>query len=134
MPGAGRRGDLLMIPGPLGIRWRERLMPRLETGELANYDLPTQQRVPGWIDHAPRIGDDIFLKLYGHSAREDNAAALLGDGTSAAPLSRMFSWIAEEARERKLELHWASAYNLYSAVEKLLSPDGASLVVGGPAA
>ena len=33
--GGGIDGDLLMIPGPLGIRWRDRLLPRLETGELS---------------------------------------------------------------------------------------------------
>ena len=36
--GGGRQGDLLMITGPLGLRFGERLMPRLETGEIAGYD------------------------------------------------------------------------------------------------
>jgi hypothetical protein len=35
IPGGGIEGDLLMIPGPLGIRWRDRFLPRLETGELS---------------------------------------------------------------------------------------------------
>src|SRR5262249_24903539 len=38
-------GDLMMIPGPLTLRWRHRLTPRLEKGELAVYDMPTQYRV-----------------------------------------------------------------------------------------
>ncbi len=40
--GRGVRGELLMITGPLGLRYSERLMPRMETGELAGYDLPTR--------------------------------------------------------------------------------------------
>lgn len=123
-PGGGRRGDLLMINGPLGLRFRERLVPRVECGELAHYDLPTPYRVQRWLDLAPSLGDDIFVKLYGHTAREDNAAALLGDGSPDAPFAQMFRWLADAARERNLELHWASAYRMYSAIDRILSPAG----------
>jgi hypothetical protein len=37
-----QRGD---IAGPLGIRFSGRALPRLETGEIAGYDLPTPSRV-----------------------------------------------------------------------------------------
>ena len=46
----------------------------------------------------------------------------------------MFAWFAEVARERNLELHWASAYNMYSRVEQILAPNGESLVAGGASA
>ena len=121
-PGQGRHGDLLMINGPLGLRFRGRLVPRAETGELAIYDPPTPYRVERWIDLAPRLGDDIFVKLYGHSAREDNAGALLGNGLDGGTLGPMFRWIAEAAQRRRLELHWASAYEMFSAVERILQP------------
>ena len=121
-PGGGRRGDLLMITGPTGIRYRDRLLPRLETGELAVYDPPTPYRVQRWLSLAPRIGEDIFLKLYGHSAREDNAAALLGSANQSGKLAPMFQWIAEAAAERNLELHWASAFGMFQAVDALIQP------------
>ena len=119
-PGGGVQGDLLMITGPAGIRYRDRLIPRSETGELAAYDLPTPYRVKRWIDLAPRIGDDIFLKLYGHSAREDNAAALLGSTDAPAALPSMFRWIRERCDQEGLELHWASAYQMFTAIETLI--------------
>jgi len=124
--GGGKQGDLLMINGPLGIRYRERLIPRMETGELSVYDPPTPYRVQRWISLAPRLGDDIFLKLYGHSAREDNAGALLGTNGTPGKLAPMFQWIHEAAQQQNLELHWVSAYEMFRAVDTLMQPQGAS--------
>jgi len=59
-----------MITGPLGLRIGPRLLPRVETGEIAGYDLPTPPRVRQWFDLAPTMGDDLFLKLYTHGAAE----------------------------------------------------------------
>ncbi len=113
--GGGRRGDLLMITGPLGIRFGERLLPRLETGEIAAYDLPTPARARRWFDLAPMIGGDLFLKLYAHGADDRNIDALLDHGL--ADLCRL---VAEEARRRDIELHWATAWQMYAAVESLI--------------
>ena len=120
--GDGRKGDLLMIPGPLGLRYRDRLMPRVETGEMASYDLPTPYRTRRWLELAPRIGEDIFLKLYGHTAREDNAARLLGSESAPGTLSRMFRFVSEEAARQGLELHWVSAFGMFQAVDQLVNP------------
>ena len=120
--GGGVQGDLLMITGPTGLRFRDRLLPRIETGELALYDPPTPYRVKRWLDLAPRIGDDIFLKLFAHGAREDNAAALLGNSQQPGSLAPMFQWIHQAARQRNLELHWASAYQMFRAAEALIQP------------
>jgi hypothetical protein len=118
--GGGRRGDLLMITGPLGLRYRERLLPRLEMGELAANDAPTPYRVERWLALAPRLGDDIFLKLYGHSAREDNAHSLLGTAAQPGTLPSLFRWIHAAAQQHNLELHWASAYEMYCAIDALI--------------
>jgi hypothetical protein len=130
--GGGTRGDLLMITGPTGLRYRGRLLPRVETGELACYDPPTPYRVERWLALAPRIGDDIFLKLYGHSAREDNAAALLGTATKPGALVSMFQWIARAATHHNLELHWVSAYNMFRAVDSLVQPSTTELSAPAP--
>jgi hypothetical protein len=111
----GRRGDLLMITGPVGLRFRGRIMPRLETGEIAGYDMPTPARVKQWFDLAPTIGDDLFLKLYTHGAPERNLVPLLNGG-----LSNLYSWLAEEADRRGIEIHWATAWQMYQAIEALV--------------
>jgi hypothetical protein len=119
----GRRGDLLMITGPLGIRFRGRLMPRMETGEIAGYDLPTPERVKLWFDLAPTIGDDLFLKLFTHGAPERNIGPLLNGG-----LDTLFNCLAEEADRRGIEIHWATAWQMYQAAEALM--DGYNFVSG----
>lgn len=114
-PGGGIRGDLLMITGPVGLRFEDRLMPRLETGEIAGYDMPTPSRVRRWFDLAPTIGEDLFLKLYTHGGQTRNLEPLLNDG-----LSNMYLWLAEEADRRAIEIHWATAWQMYQAADALI--------------
>jgi hypothetical protein len=113
--GGGKRGDLLMITGPVGLRYRGRVAPRLETGEIAGYDMPTPARVRHWFDLAPTIGDDIFIKLYTHGAQERNLEPLLKEG-----LGNLFRWLADEADRRGMEIHWATAWQMYQAADALV--------------
>ena len=113
--GGGVKGDLLMITGPVGLRFGERLLPRVESGEIAGYDLPTPERVRLWFDIAPVIGDDLFIKLFTHGAPERNLEPLLNGG-----LSKLFRWVAEEAERRQIEFHWATAWQMYQAVDALV--------------
>jgi len=113
--GGGTRGDLMMITGPAGLRWNERFMPRLETGEIAGYDMPTPSRVRRWFDLAPTIGEDLFLKLYSHGAQERNLAPLLNGG-----LANLFRLLKEEADRRTIKIHWATAWQMYTAIHALI--------------
>jgi hypothetical protein len=113
--GGGKLGDLLMITGPVGLRFGGRLIPRLETGELAGYDMPTPSRVRQWFDLAPIIGEDLFLKLYTHGASERNLEPLLNGG-----LDNLFHWIAEEAGRRGIAVHWATAWQMCQAADALI--------------
>jgi hypothetical protein len=113
--GGGTRGDLLMITGPVGLRFGGRLLPRLETGEIAGYDLPTGARIKQWFDVAPMIGDDLFIKLYTHGAPERNLEPLLNGG-----LADLYRLLAEEAERRGVEIHWATAWQMYQAANALI--------------
>jgi hypothetical protein len=111
-PGGAVEGDLLIIPGPLGMRWRDRWLPRLETGELRYGNVATRYRVGRWVELAPRIGVDTFIKLYTHGAQEKNSSALLSDVLATA-----FNLLAEEANRRACSIHFVSAWQMYLAID-----------------
>jgi hypothetical protein len=114
--GGGREGDLLMVQGPLAVRFGDngRWMPRLENGELAGQDPPTAARVRVWFEVAPQLGEHLFIKLHTHGAQEKNSSMLLGDG-----LDRLFRLVAERAAAMGVRLHFATAWQVYCAIEAL---------------
>jgi len=112
--GGRKNGDLLMIPGPLGLRWKGRILPRMETGEIAAYDLPSEYRVRLWFDLAPRIGENVFIKLYTHGAPEANLEALLSNG-----LRDLFTLVHEEAQRCGACVHFVSAWQMYRAINAI---------------
>lgn len=112
--GSNSSGDLLMIPGPLGLRWRGRLLPRMETGEVAAYDPASEYRACRWLDLAPRIGEHAFLKLYTHGCADANLNMLLDKG-----LSDVVQSVRGEAGRREAKVHFVSAWQMYLVIEAL---------------
>ena len=111
-PGGTATGDLLMIPGPFGLRWAQRLKPRIEHSELCSYDPATEHRVRRWLELAPRIGEDIFLKLYSHGTQERHSEYLLEGG-----LELTLSLITTECQRTGLDLHFSTAWEMRQAVD-----------------
>jgi hypothetical protein len=130
--GADPDPALMMIPGPLGIRSRllgngDRLFPRLEIGELACYDPPTPARMNAWLELAPAMGDDVFVKLHTHGTQERHTAFLLNGG-----LQRLLDGMAKATRARGQSLYFASAWQLKLAVDAVRrGRDPVAAVSGG---
>ena len=116
--GGGILPDLLMVSGPFGLRWKERLTPRMETGELAVQDPPTRYRAKRWFDLAPRVGEDMFIKLFAHGAEETNATLLLNGGLNDA-----FTFVKERASLAGAEVYFVSAWQMYLAVAALCNSE-----------
>jgi hypothetical protein len=106
-------GDLLMVPGPLGFRFGEpgRRIPRIEMGEISGYDLPTRFRARGWLDLAPRVGENIFIKLHTHGTQDRNSGPLLGGG-----LDTLCSALEAECATAGIELRYATAWQTVQAI------------------
>ena len=112
-PGHPGSGDILMITGPFGLRYGERWLPRLETGEIAYQDRATPYRIGRWLELAPRIGSDIFVKLYTHGAQERNSAMLLERGG----LDELYRLMAEVCGARGYKWYSVSAWEMRRAVD-----------------
>ena len=110
----GPEEGLLMIPGPLGVRFAERYVPRIEKGEIACYDLPSRYRVRRWIDLSPQIGGDVFIKLFAHGTQERNAFALLPGGLRA-----LFESVQAECTDRDLQLFYVTCWEMYQAIDAI---------------
>jgi hypothetical protein len=117
VPGKPGTGDLLMVTGPFCIRWGERMVPRIEKGELASYDMPNAYRVKRWIDVAPRIGNDLFIKLFTHGTQDRNSNALLRKGG----LDDTFRLVAEECRRRGYEFRFVSTWGMRLAIDQAVA-------------
>jgi hypothetical protein len=69
--------------------------------------------VRGWLELAPRIGADVFLKLHTHGVQDSNTAALLG-----GELDNTFRLLGAECRRQQIELHYVTAWEMRQAVER----------------
>ena len=112
-------GDLLMVPGPLTVNFREwwrPLVPRLEVGELGGHCHPTPHRVALWKRAAPRIGGDLFLKLFAHGAPEAQAFPLLADD---GVIDRALTYLADDCRRAGTRLLFVSARDMWVAIDAI---------------
>ncbi len=108
-----------MIPGPLALNlreWRRRLVPRVEVGELAGNCQPTRHRVTLWKRAAPRIGEDLFIKLFAHGAPEKNAGPLLADD---GVLDQTLRYLADDCRRSGTQLFFVSAWHMWVAIDAI---------------
>lgn len=108
------RDALLCVQGPLTLRPhpRWRLVPSLEVGELAGYAPPSRDRAERWLDAAPRVGNDVFVKLFTHGAPEKNGGPLLGRF-----LDRTLRDVRAACTARGWRLAHATAYDTWRAIE-----------------
>ncbi len=108
-PGVAPPPDsLLMVQGPLTVRRHPRyhIAPNLEVGEMAGNALPSPARANAWLRAAPRVGNHLFVKLFGHGAQERNGPPLLEGGG----LDRCLTQLREACHERGYRLGFLSAW------------------------
>jgi hypothetical protein len=100
----------------------------VECGELAGNHAPSAHRARLWLRHAPRIADDVFIKLYAHGAPEKNAGPMLG-----GDLSRTFEYMTQVCAENRVALHYVTTWQMWKAIEAVRTgQDPAAAVEGAP--
>lgn len=110
---------LLLIQGPLGVRFGTGLRPRMENASLTSPNWGTEERIRSWIDchvHVQGRPEWLFIKLHTHGAIERDFDALFGERAR-----RMHRTLAEEYNDgRRYRLHYVTArqaFNLARAAE-----------------
>ena len=93
--------SLLMVQGPLALRWDSRvagIVPRLDNAAIdaSPLNIPTLDRFRRWVDAGISVAgrpEWIFVKVHTHGAKEANAGILLGERMHAfhAALARHFN-------------------------------------------
>jgi hypothetical protein len=115
--GEASTGDLLMVPGPLGLSWEGRApwKPRIETGELAATNVrPDRNRARRWLSLSPRVGEHAFIKLFTHGAQERNSDSLLG-----GDLDMALGSLTAECAAGNIKVNFVSAWEAWLVLEAL---------------
>ncbi len=120
--GGQREGHMMIIQGPLGLRWKRRWgipVPSIETGDIRASHPPTPERVDFWIAQGIHVAgrpDWLFVKVHTHGTQDRDMEALLGE-----PLHRMHAYLESRYNDgRKFMLHYVTAretYNIARAAE-----------------
>lgn len=126
--GSSATGDLMIVPGPLALNWNGgRFIPRVEVGELAAHNRMSAARVKLWLRSGPSIGSDVFIKLFAHGAREDNAEALL-----TRDLSLTLKEVGHLSGEEGFNVFFVSAWEMRRVIEALQSGTDPMVVINPP--
>lgn len=112
-------GDLLMIQGPLGFRWRGRrspFFPSVDDGEISSNNPPTPPRVDFWIRTGIAVvgrPEWIIVKVFTHGAPQREHPTLLGDG-----IRSMHSFLRDKYNDgERYVLHYVTARELFNIVK-----------------
>jgi hypothetical protein len=67
-----------------------------------------------WFDLAPRLGADLFIKLYSHGTQEANSEGLLNQD-----LLNVYRWVIATATQLHADTFFVSAWQMFRAVSAL---------------
>ncbi len=112
-------GDLMLIQGPLGLRWGSRkfgIFPRIENADVRTSCPPSIDRIDAWVQtgiHVQGRPEWIFVKVHTHGTQERDMDTLLGDA-----MDRAFTHLETRYNDgREWKLHYVSAREMYNIVK-----------------
>lgn len=112
-------GDLMIIQGTIGLRWRSRFnrfLPSIEICALDGTNKPVPGRMDYWIENALRVKgrpDWLFVKIHAHGAIEMNLDNLLRDAADG-----MYSYLEKEYNDKiNYFLHYVTAREMYNVIK-----------------
>ena len=114
--GGSQDGDLMIIQGPLGFRWRSRkfgLIPRIENSDIRTVSPPSPDRIDAWVEtgiHVEGRPEWTFVKIHTHGTEEEDIDTLLGRAMHQA-----YGYLEERYNDgTDWKLHYVSAREMYN--------------------
>lgn len=114
--GGAPAGDLMLLQGPLGLRWKWRGLlpvPAIENGDVRAGNPPIPERVDFWVRQGIHVlgrPEWIFVKVHTHGTQERDIEALLGE-----PVAAMFRYLESRYNDgRDYRLHYVTAREMYN--------------------
>ena len=122
-------GELMLVPGPLGLHWRSRakgVLPRIEAGMLEpESPIPLEDRARAWLNWAPAVKgapNHRFVKLHAHGCNGDAPGWFLDEG---GPFDRLLSILEREWSDGRTRfLHYVTAREMYETIKRLEGDEG----------
>lgn len=112
-------GDLLIVSGIIGLRWKSRIhaiKPSIEASNLDYSDKPFDARIDYLIENAVTIQgrpEWKFIKLHTHGAKEQSWDSLFGDSAE-----KMYNYLNKNYNDgEKYMLHYATAREMYNIIK-----------------
>lgn len=124
-------GTLLMVTGPLCVKWRRqrRFLPAIENADITDLNPATPGRVDAWIRTAVHVGGWprwVFVKAYTHGAQERNAEHLLSDRPGS--LASMYrDLLARYNDGERYVVHFSTPWEMVGAIRALEAADDAAI-------
>jgi len=117
--GAKLWGDLLIVSGIIGLRWKSRihkLKPSIEASNIDQSDYPFPERIDYWVKNAVKIKDKPdwhFIKIHTHGAKEASFEHIFGNTAS-----KMYDYLEKEYNDKKKYfLHYVTAREMYNIIK-----------------
>lgn len=112
-------GDLLMIPGIIGLRWNSRMhrmLPSIESSDISRANFHAEKRIDYWIKNAiviKGICNWKFIKLHTHGAIEDTVDSLHGKNATL-----MHQYLKDKYNDgKRYVLHYVTAREMYNIIK-----------------
>lgn len=114
--GGQEEGELMIVQGPLGFRWRSRkfgLIPRIENSDIRAVAPPSKDRIDAWVNtgiHVQGRPEWTFVKIHTHGAEDCDMDTLLGKAMDEA-----YTYLESKYNDgTKWKLHYVSAREMYN--------------------
>jgi hypothetical protein len=114
--GGQPQGDLMIIQGPLSLRWKLRgfiPVPAIENGDIRADNPPTPSRIDAWVKtgvHVKGRPEWVFIKVHTHGTQDRDMDALLGPS-----VGRMFDYLEQQYNDgERYRLHYVTAREMYN--------------------